>query len=291
VSYATLESSIDDGAPIELYRFTRGADSWTYTISDTEITWLGDVYAPIPITRDEPDYDQQKSGPLTITVPRDNDVALLYRVFVPASTTGITVYRAHRDDLADIIAYWQGRVRSVEWRGSMANIMCEPMDAMLKRQALRRSYGINCQHMLYDTRCTVNPESFRAVGTVGSVNGTSLSAGIFALHPNGWWVSGYVRVAQEDYRMVVAHSGSNVTLLSPFENLSPGDTIEAYAGCDRAGLTCRDKFSNAPNFGGFPWIPRDNPFQTGLAGKKAGDSSGTIAKTSKFGAKNIVGPV
>jgi hypothetical protein len=33
-----------------------------------------------------------------------------------------------------------------------------------------------------------------------------------------------------------------------------------YAGCDHLLATCRDRFSNVANFGGFPWIPQKNPF-------------------------------
>lgn len=287
--YTTLETSRDDGAPIELYRFVRGVDRWTWTSGDVAVVYLGETYTPAVITRDEPDQDQQRAGPLTLTVPRDNTVAGLFRVFVPAGTTGLTVYRAHRDDLADVIPLWQGRVRAVEWRGSDAHIQCEPLDAMLDRQALRRAYGLNCQHMLYDLRCKISAEAFRVAGPLSSLTGTSLTAALFATQPDGWWVSGYVRVAQQDYRMVIAHAGDTVEVLSAFEDLNAGDVIEAFAGCDRTLAICRSKFGNAINYGGFPWIPLENPFEVGLAGKQAGGTSGTLAKDASGTTKTTLG--
>ena len=36
---------------------------------------------------------------------------------------------------------------------------------------------------------------------------------------------------------------------------APGDAFTAWPGCNRALSTCRNKFNNAGNFRGFPWIP------------------------------------
>lgn len=287
--YTTLETSRDDGAPVELYRFVRGADRWTWTSGDVAVVYLGETYTPTVLQRDEPDQDQQRAGPLTLTVPRDNAVAQLFRVFVPPATMGLTVYRAHRDDLADVIPLWQGRVRAVEWRGSEARIQAEPLDAMLDRQALRRAYGLNCQHMLYDLRCKIGAEAFRVSGPLSSLSGTNLTAAIFATQPNGWWVSGYVRVALQDYRMVIAHTGDTVEVLSAFEDLAAGDVIEAFAGCDRTLAVCRSKFANAGNHGGFPWIPLENPFEVGLNGKKSGGEIGRLFKQTVDKVKTVLG--
>lgn len=289
MSYTTLETSRDDGAPIELYRFVRGVDRWTWTSADVAVVYQGETYTPAVIQRNEPDQDQQRAGPLTVTVPRDNAVAGLFRVFVPAGTTGLTVYRAHRDDLADVIPLWQGRVRGVEWRGSEARIQCEALDAMLDRQALHRGYGLNCPHFLYDLRCKISAESFRVAGPLASLSGTTLTAAIFATQPDGWWVSGYVRVAQQDYRMVIAHTGDTVEVLSAFEDLSPNDIIETFAGCDRTLATCRTKFSNAVNYGGFPWIPLDNPFETGLVDKRGDSAIARILKQTDQTTKTPLG--
>lgn len=35
--------------------------------------------------------------------------------------------------------------------------------------------------------------------------------------------------------------------------------IYMYAGCNKLNTTCKDKFNNLHNFGGFPYIPVDNP--------------------------------
>ena len=37
--------------------------------------------------------------------------------------------------------------------------------------------------------------------------------------------------------------------------VEPGDAFDIKAGCDKQFATCREKFSNAANFRGFPHMP------------------------------------
>ena len=265
MTFASRETSQSSGAPVELFRFVRGPHRWTFTSGDTTETYLGDTYTPISIAHSEPQMAERgkEGASMIITVPRDNPVALQYLVFVPASTMALTIFVRHRGDTETVVR-WTGRVRGVQWAGATAELQCESTDAMQKRQALRRGCGYNCEHMLYDQGCGLTATAYRATGNVSSVSGVTLSGGLFGSKPNGWWISGYVRVAQEDYRMVLTHSGSTVTILSPFENLQAGDPIEVYAGCDRTWETCGDKFDNRPRYGGFPFWPVKNPYKAGL---------------------------
>lgn len=268
MTYLALETSRDDGQPIELYKFRRGVDEWTYASGDASVVHLGATYTPATIARSEPDLAQgaQRSGAsLTLEVPRDFAVASLFRgVAPPPGTVTLTIYRKHRAD-AEVVTYWVGRVRGVSWAGARATLECEGLDAMLKRPALRRGVGINCEHMLYDQGCGLVATAFRATGTLASIAGATLQAAVFATQANGWWVSGFVRVGNDDYRMVTAHTGDTVTVLSPFEDLAAGDAIEVFAGCDRTFATCGSKFNNQPRFGGWPYWPEKNPYKDGLA--------------------------
>lgn len=54
----------------------------------------------------------------------------------------------------------------------------------------------------------------------------------------------------------------DVTLFNVFSRgqIEVGTKLSLYAGCDKLNTTCNQKFSNILNFGGFPFIPNDNPF-------------------------------
>ena len=46
------------------------------------------------------------------------------------------------------------------------------------------------------------------------------------------------------------------TLWLPMPNaIQTGDAYSVYPGCDKRFATCQTKFSNAVNFGGFPYVP------------------------------------
>lgn len=264
MSFSSVETSQSSGAPVALYLFVRGANRWTYTRGDTEQTHLGDTYTPATISHSAPTLAERgkEGASMVITVPRDHPVAMQYLVFVPTSMS-LTIFRRHRSD-PETVVEWTGRVRGVQWTGSTAELQCEGTDGMQKRQSLRRGCGYNCEHFLFDQGCGLTSTAWRATGNLGSVNGATLQGGLFGSKPNGWWKTGYVRVKQSDYRMVVEHSGSTVTLLSPFEDVQAGDAAEVYAGCDRTWDTCGSKFSNQARYGGFPFWPIKNPYKDGM---------------------------
>jgi uncharacterized phage protein (TIGR02218 family) len=51
-------------------------------------------------------------------------------------------------------------------------------------------------------------------------------------------------------------TGQAFTLWLPMPNdIAVGHTYSVYPGCDRRFATCKAKFNNVANFGGFPHIP------------------------------------
>ena len=52
-----------------------------------------------------------------------------------------------------------------------------------------------------------------------------------------------------------------------------GDTFSATAGCDRTFATCRDRFANTVNFGGFPHMPGNDAIQAGPSASVSMDGS------------------
>ena len=134
--------------------------------------------------------------------------------------------------------------------------------------ALRRTYGSNCSHFLYDGGCKLSTAPFKVDATVLNINGDKLTAGAFATFPDttsvpsGWWVTGFVeRPSTGDMRFIIGHNSDEITLLSAFEDLEPGEVVYAHSGCDHAFTTCKNKFKNEINFGGFPCVPLKNPFE------------------------------
>jgi uncharacterized phage protein (TIGR02218 family) len=256
------------GQPTELYRFVSGLDVYTYTSADEAIVYQSETFLPTVIRRSNPEQTENTtSRSLTLTVARDHPFAVRFAVIVPDERTTLTIYRLHRNDAAnEVTVFWQGRVRSVAWSNSAAELHCESLEALLSRQGLGPRYQVTCNHMLYDTGCRVEPGNFQAQLTVAAIAGRVITAqsGHLSAQPDGWYASGFLRRDFTDYRMIVRHVGDQATVLLPYEGLKVGDQLDAFAGCNRTRNHCKEKFANLVNFGGFPFIPRKNPFETGL---------------------------
>jgi uncharacterized phage protein (TIGR02218 family) len=155
------------------------------------------------------------------------------------------------------------------------------ISSRLQRQVGDR-YTKACGHRLGDSRCLVDLAQYRhrvvAVDTVGTAklvfNATTLSLGSTA--PSGqtivddWfnygvltWRSGANAGLVSEVRDYVHSSRTFSLFLQTPYAISPGDTFDVVAGCDYLRSTCRDKFSNLVNHGGFPFIPgTDKTLQT-----------------------------
>lgn len=160
--------------------------------------------------------------------------------------------------LADLFA---GRVAAVDLTRTEAFVSINSHIEVLTRQMPKNVWQPGCRHTLFDVGCTLARASFAFAGTVGAVatNGqfnTNLAQadGYFSLGSLTWLTGGNVGFSRS-IRNYLSASGA-VTLLAPMPfAVQTGDTFTAYAGCDKQLSTCTNKFANAVNFGGEPYIP------------------------------------
>jgi uncharacterized phage protein (TIGR02218 family) len=151
-------------------------------------------------------------------------------------------------DESEFIVYWQGKVRTaVAVNDQISNLYCDPIISTTRKVGHVPRIDIVCDHQLYGFRCGVNPESFKVEGTIGSVNGTTVTASAFASQEDGWFVAGEIVVGLAR-RMILTHEGSTVTIAAPIPGLAPGNDFKAYAGCDQTPGTCKERFNNKINF-------------------------------------------
>lgn len=143
-------------------------------------------------------------------------------------------------------------------------------------------FSRNCRYDLGDARCTVSLGPLTAAGTVSGVTSqrnTFNASGITATanyydYGKLTWTSGDNDGLSFDVKL---HSGASVELQLDCPNdVQVGDTFNIIAGCDKLIDTCKTKFTNFVNYGGFPFIPgtermmltpKDKPFDvTSLPG-------------------------
>lgn len=266
MTYDAREISADLGAPVEIYEFTRGAYRLRFTSADAPVVYVGQTFAPMPITRTSIEAGLEAvRATLTVTVPRTMEVADWHRVAPPADVVTLTIWQRHLGDPNNEFAViWRGRVVSVDFQGAAAEIACESVYTSIRRAGLRRAYQRTCPHVLYSGECRASSTAFETVGTIGSVAGLVVTSAVFGALASGYLVGGFIQLprisGQFERRGIVAHTGSNITLSQATEGLIVGAVFSVFPGCDHTMPTCSSKFSNLPNYGGMPYLPTKNPF-------------------------------
>jgi uncharacterized phage protein (TIGR02218 family) len=263
--YDTYETSQASAAPVELYEFVLGSEVWRQTSADVDVTYGGHTWTATPLSRGEIEEGTEiNRANLELNCAIDNPVAGLYLVQPPDAVVLFRLRRLHRGD-SEALVIWLGRVLNCEWSGREAKLFCEPVFTSIRQPGLRRLYSRLCTHTLYEqSTCRVNPDDFDATATLATVDGVAISFSSLPVTTDGYWQHGRLRWIDGDgrahWRMIETQAGLNATLVAPIPGLSAGQTVTVWPGCDKTLKTCRLTFNNRPNFGGFKWIPDQNPF-------------------------------
>ncbi len=271
MAYNEIEISEYDNQPIELYAFTRGGRNWYYTSYDQDINFNSVTYLSTPLRRGNIEATADL-GKNTMKVSLSRRAAFVEQFIAssPTDNVELVITRLHFGDIETAVI-WRGRVTNVRFNedGNQAEVTCQPLFTALRRPGLRRVYQATCPHVLYNAPCNVVQNSFGISGTLSTVNGNIVQSGAFSVNINPdfndtWFVGGIITYDNGlalDRRFIVGHDNSTgtLTLNLPFSGVAAGVAVIAYPGCDHAVATCKNKFSNLNNYGGFPFIPSKNP--------------------------------
>lgn len=252
---------------VELYRFTEqdSADVWTFTSSDTRITYNSEDYLPISITRTgtEIKNDLAKAD-LTITLPLTNGMAMRWMKDNGELLVGMTIFTRNKAGVTNVT--WKGRLASVVPGMSNIQLKFESIFTSMRRPGLRARYQRSCRHALYGRGCLVDPDDYALTSAVTAVTGgRTLTCTAASGEATGYFVGGMLRSPDGVLSYIVDHVGTAITIQRMSYSLQqaidagfPFDVI-LYPGCDHSRATCISKFNNLLNYGGYDFIPVKNP--------------------------------
>ena len=126
-----------------------------------------------------------------------------------------------------------------------------------------------CTAVLGDAQCRVDfsAPQFSWQAALLEIDGAVLTLPAAPQFEEGWFQRGALKIITGSSAGLSAVIKSDVTGPStrrielwsdPAAALAVGDTLELVAGCDKRFETCRQKFSNALNFQGFPDVPEED---------------------------------
>ena len=270
-SFEALTESVESSRPIEVYRFVIGSETYLYTSAEDEITVGSDIYTPAKgLGRSSVSVGQEDRGRLMeITLPQLDPFVSRYLGIAPGDNATVTIMELQRDEpgLVTQILVFTGKVRSVAFdNDDQATIGVQSQEFALTRQLPNYVYSSLCNYVLYGTECGASTVGHSLTGvTVTAVSFNTITVpGVAASGMN--FVGGWCRPsAQEDFRMVIAHSGDVLTALLPYYTSPLGQPKAVFEGCDHAlDGDCQAKFGRGTEFGGFHYVPEDNIFSKGL---------------------------
>lgn len=275
MSFSPIENSREDGNILELYEFKFGAETTRLTSYNRNIIFQGVTWLAVQISRSEvQNSTEQAINEIKIDLPLSHPIADQYIRNVPGRVGSIQIFRAHVDDpTEETILLFDGFISQASFDGALvATLSCSPSTSVFKRSGPRFNYQSLCNHILYDVRCKILEAAFQFTGTVIVESGREITVdGLFAAEGADWAVSGFVRSPAgsfDDARLVLAQSGDVLTLLNNFAIPAIGQSVDVFAGCDHSLAICESKFANVINYGGFPFVPIKNPFNSSLRGGK-----------------------
>lgn len=170
------------------------------------------------------------------------------------------------------IPVFKGRLGQIQWsedgfRADIHSLMRE------LQQPVGVQVTTNCRHQLFSQSgdeligyCGVNKVSHTYAGSVTSIDVQKLKFDISTSQPDGWFSNGTIRFTTGNNsnieREVKTQTGTNIELFRTFPyTIQIGDQYEIYTGCDKTYATCKSKFSNGAQYGGFPHIRNEVNFK------------------------------
>lgn len=207
-------------------------------------------------------YPQNDGTPITVGgVPILQAVRLGY--FDSCRVQMSKIFMATPGDVsAGAVAWFQGRVSSVEATRFFARVQIESDLALLNISMPRNLVQVACTHRVFDSGCTLNPASWVVSGAVSTVatDRTSITTGLS--QADAWFDLGTLTFTSGVLSGMACavksyvHASGKVTFLQQLpRDPGVGATFTILPGCDKLQGTCNTKFSNQAHFRGFPFVP------------------------------------
>jgi hypothetical protein len=263
MTYAAQDNSVHDGEPVEFFKFVSPNKTYRYNDGDAPLYLAGELYEPLAITRGAIEVGVSLAGASTvdIEIPFDSELAVEQGYLLTPDYLEVTIYRGHRgsDLTSDYSTIWQARARGFSIKGLLLTIQTIPALVMsFEVPMLNVYYQVLCNHRLYDERCKVNKSLHTTTATVTVVGGAAVTVDDDGVGDSELKAGEIRNVRTGERRMIVDNLVNVIDLSFGFTDIEVGDTVTLSKGCLHNYAACLG-FNNTDNYGGFRFIPRNNP--------------------------------
>lgn len=277
--FTELDQSVASARPVYYYEIRGPIEALRYfytSYHEDRLDILGNDWEAIVITSTAPKTQRAHSShELVLELGASQAAAVQYAMRVAPMSVRLLIYKQQLFPSSSYTRQiWDGIITTSSVEGDVVRFRSTTQFAsLLVREVPGAYYQSYCNNVLYDPNCGVARTSFDQAATVVAITAASKIVEVSTLggSPTNWFKGGeMVRDSDGERRLIVANQTTGgqhyVHLNRLFRDLDPTDAITMYAGCDHSIGTCRDKFSNAVNHRGFPYISGKNLFRWGFRG-------------------------
>lgn len=282
MTYASQETSVEGGKPVDLYTFQIALQTYRFTSAEDDQVVGGNTFRAVPISRGKIGQGPEtRRAALEVQLPSDDAFASRFVTSVPSARGTLTLQQLHRGD-GEVVTLFVGVVKSVGFSedGRLAKVAVDPPIVGIAHQIPLWTFRGQCNNVLGDGAgggtglCTADLEhpDFKHVGTVSVDSGLSVTVPGAAAFGDGWFDGGKIESFDGlDARMILFQVGDVLTLHVPFPFSLLGAQVVLRAGCAHDLTDCGvAKFTNGGThdigeYGGFAFVPTFDIFRQGLS--------------------------
>lgn len=259
MTYTIYDASANMGSPYELFKFVCSTGNFYYTSNNEPVSFDGNTYEPVQITRGLAEISAVTDSPTTIdfSVPTNTELYRRHgRALTPPDMT-VEVFRFHRGTTG-YRKQVAGKVVNHNSTGTTYRLSTKNVTQNeLSRKVASVFYNNQCNHIVYDARCKADKGANTRFGVVMAVlpDRVILDTAPF---PDDELHGGILTIGGEQ-RIMLTNTGTAMMISYPFIMANVGQSASVLRWCNLTRDMCVNRFNNIVNYGGFPTIPEDNP--------------------------------
>lgn len=268
-----------------LYEFTLGTKVWRYTsnvvdvIDEFGVTWEAATIIDDGVSQS----GELVTDALTITASVDLVPARLFMYATPRGVMDVRLLSATLPDKVGTVGFsgidstpglaplsvtgrrveYVGEVRQCNFDGppGSASFLCETIGSTMDTEGLRLVWMRSCPYVVYDPlTCKLDKASRATVVTITAIAGNTIG---ISPPVSGNYAGGVLEAVHPVKGMealtIEGGSGAALLIFDGTSDLSIGQSITIYPGCDQSPVQCA-AFGNTLNYGGIKDLPGTSPF-------------------------------
>ena len=247
-----------------LYLIDSGEQKYFYTNASRDILYDDNLYLAVPIRHDtlENDAEEVTKGKCDITVSNQTDYVQRLLQQYDAYLTNLKIMRYYLAT-GDVETEFAGTLSTMEFSVKDAKLSFVNIIYDTQRGAMRLIYQRQCPFALYGEQCKASRydhahyydktlwtrlDDYRLQCDADLPD--HIEGGIIQM-PNA--ACFFIRLTDYSERII--------TVSRPVYQsyLDADGSVAIFEGCDRTIQTCRERFYNDDNYGGFTLLPLENP--------------------------------